>query len=261
VRIRGPVSGNCGSHEDWRIGMKLNLEWVKSLIGILALVNLVFAFGCGGGGDGAPPPRYAISGTVELSGGSASVIDVILTLSGDASATTQPDSSGCYSFSNLSGGNYSVTASLANYSFSPTSYSYAPLNSDQMNQGFRGFYLQISCRRSLPDYYVPGDTIRVTLVIDVDESNDPNAFIIKDYAPSGWTITSSSPAFNNFDSHTGEVKWVFYGRDVADMEITYEVSIPSSASGSNTFTGEVLYNDPQGNHTTKTISGDNTLGA
>ena len=114
---------------------------------------------------------------------------------------------------------------------------------------------QVSTSRNLPDDYTPGGTISVILRVDVDESNNPNGFIVKDNIPLGWEINSSNPD-NNFDSSTGEVKWVFYGDEVADMEITYGVDIPSSASGSKTFTGEVLYNDPQDNHITKTISGD-----
>jgi hypothetical protein len=118
---------------------------------------------------------------------------------------------------------------------------------------------QVSCSRNLPDSYTPGDTISVTIEVNVDESNNPNGFIIKDYVPSGWTIASSSPTYANFNSSTGEVKWVFYGSGVMDMEITYEVTIPPSAGGSRAFSGDVLYNDPQGSHITKTISGDATI--
>ncbi len=238
--------------------MEINYNWIKSLVCILIFITLSFNLGCGGG-DGGGETRNKLSGTITLSGGTGSVTDVILTLNGHSSRTTQPDSSGKFGFTNLSSGNYTVTPSLSNYSFTPSSYSYSSLNVAKTNQGFSGSYLQISVggSRNLPVNYSPGSSLNVTLT--VDESNGPNGFIIKDYIPSGWTVTSSTPAFSNFDSNTGEVKWVFFGSDIVDMEITYEVTIPPSASGSKTFSGEVLYNDLQGNHTTKTTSGDTTI--
>jgi hypothetical protein len=66
-------------------------------------------------GQAAPPPTtYSITGTVGI--GSATVA-----LSGTASASTFADSSGTFTFSNLVNGSYSVTPSLAGYTFSPTS--------------------------------------------------------------------------------------------------------------------------------------------
>jgi len=83
---------------------------------------------------------YTISGTVTLQGGGTGVTQVLLTLSGDASATTNPDANGNYSFSNLSEGNYTVTPSLNKYRFEPSSRSYNPLNSDQTGQDYTGIY-------------------------------------------------------------------------------------------------------------------------
>ena len=58
-----------------------------------------------------------ISGTVtgDVSSG------VLITLSGDYSESTTTDSSGSYSFTDLNDGNYTVTPSLAGYTFDPTS--------------------------------------------------------------------------------------------------------------------------------------------
>ncbi|KQC09913.1 MAG: hypothetical protein APR62_12995 [Smithella sp. SDB] len=63
--------------------------------------------------------RYSISGTV-----SGDVkYQVLVTLGGDGSATTKTDTSGNYTFSNLVAGNYTLTPSLAGYTFSPSSLS------------------------------------------------------------------------------------------------------------------------------------------
>jgi hypothetical protein len=60
---------------------------------------------------------HGISGTV---GGDAAS-GVTLTLSGSGSGTVVSDSSGQYSFANLSNGTYTVTPSLSGYTFSPAS--------------------------------------------------------------------------------------------------------------------------------------------
>ena len=66
---------------------------------------------------GWPLDHWAISGTVT----GAVQQGVTMTLSGTSSATTTTDGSGNYSFSDLSNGNYTVTPTLAGYTFSPTS--------------------------------------------------------------------------------------------------------------------------------------------
>ena len=81
---------------------------------------------------------YAISGKVTLSGGSSSVTEVLLTLSGDAYQTIHPDAEGNYAFPNLVAGNYTVTPSLATYVFTPDSIPYLPLNSNQTEQNYAG---------------------------------------------------------------------------------------------------------------------------
>ena len=62
-------------------------------------------------------PTYSISGTVS----GAVLSGVTITLSGAGSATTTTNASGNYSFSGLANGSYTVTPSLAGYTFSPTS--------------------------------------------------------------------------------------------------------------------------------------------
>jgi hypothetical protein len=65
--------------------------------------------------------QYSISGTVS----EAVKYPVLITLSGDGSATTWTDVNGNYTFSNIVNGSYTVTPSLDGYTFAPAS---APAN-------------------------------------------------------------------------------------------------------------------------------------
>src|SRR5207244_3363279 len=59
------------------------------------------------------------------------IAGVIVTLSGSSSGTTSTDSQGRYSFANLGGGgNYTVTPSSSNYSFSPANQTFNNLSVD-----------------------------------------------------------------------------------------------------------------------------------
>jgi hypothetical protein len=88
-----------------------------ALAASLASLALIAA-GCGGGSDGGgTPTTWAISGTVS---GAVSA-GVTVSLSGTATASTTTDASGNYAFSGLANGSYTVTPSLAGYSFAPSS--------------------------------------------------------------------------------------------------------------------------------------------
>jgi hypothetical protein len=61
-----------------------------------------------------------------------------VTLSGDSNLVTGIDSTGYYQFQNLSFGNYTVVASNDHYIFTPMSYIYSGLSSDENLQNFIG---------------------------------------------------------------------------------------------------------------------------
>jgi hypothetical protein len=69
--------------------------------------------------------------------GPFSLGDVIMTLSGAANRTTVTDSSGRYNFGNLLPGNYTVTLSKTNYTFSPPSASFI-VTTQNITQDFLG---------------------------------------------------------------------------------------------------------------------------
>jgi hypothetical protein len=102
------------------------LQRFYSLNIALIFLAMVIAHGLTGCGSSSsddpvvPPAIYTVSGSI--SGG---VDDsVTITLSGAASATTVSDTSGNYSFSDLAVGDYTLTPSIANYTFEPASINF-----------------------------------------------------------------------------------------------------------------------------------------
>jgi hypothetical protein len=102
----------------------------KIMNGSYALLVLFFAAGlimsCGGGAGGTGNTgntTYILSGTV------SGVVPqgVTITLSGAGTGTTTTSAGGTYSFAGLSNGYYTVTASRANYKFTPASQN-VPIN-------------------------------------------------------------------------------------------------------------------------------------
>ncbi|MEW6714128.1 MAG: S8 family serine peptidase, partial [Nitrospirota bacterium] len=76
-------------------------------------IDLLAAVGGGGG-------TFSISGTVTTGGGTP-MTGVTITLGGAGAGTTTTNASGNYSFTGLSNGTYTLTPSIAGYTFSPTS--------------------------------------------------------------------------------------------------------------------------------------------
>ena len=95
----------------------------KIMNGSYALLALFFAAGltmsCGGAGGGSSTgtTTYTLSGTVS----GAVPQGVTIALSGAGTGTTTTSAGGAYSFTGLANGYYTVTASRANYNFTPAS--------------------------------------------------------------------------------------------------------------------------------------------
>ena len=73
---------------------------------------------------------YEIGGRIADNGGTA-LSGVNVTLSGMQSGTTQTDANGNYSFALPANGNYTITPTLANHTFTPSRQSFNSLSSDQ----------------------------------------------------------------------------------------------------------------------------------
>ncbi|MCW5979419.1 MAG: SBBP repeat-containing protein [Bryobacteraceae bacterium] len=82
-------------------------------------------------------PVYKISGRIARANGTA-IAAVTLTLSGTQSKTTQTDSSGNYSFTGLTAGNYTIKPSRSGFSFTPASRAYTGLNANKTGVNFTG---------------------------------------------------------------------------------------------------------------------------
>jgi len=85
-----------------------------------------------------PIQTYTISGNVK--DGSNAAISCSVSLSGSSSAEVTTDANGFYQFTQLNAGNYTVTPSKAQYSFTPGSLTYSSLNANQTNQNFTGTF-------------------------------------------------------------------------------------------------------------------------
>ena len=117
----------------------------------------------------------------------------------------------------------------------------------------------VSLSRDMADSVTSGTDLEVTLSL-VKGDNPPNAVTITEYVPSGWTVTDSNPAYNGYDSVTGEIFWVFFTFDFYTRDITYAVTVPPAASGTGTFSGQYRYNHPDTSvATTETTSGDTNI--
>lgn len=83
-----------------------------------------------------PPLFYSIKGKIKDSDGKG-IAYVKVVLSGDKSAVYWTKENGCYEFTGLPGGNYTVTPNSAYCEgFEPTSRNYAPLDQDYEDQDF-----------------------------------------------------------------------------------------------------------------------------
>ena len=121
---------------------------------LVALVVGLAVAGCGGSSssDGGTPPAtttYTISGTV--SGATAAGVTVLL--SGTSSATTTTSGTGTYSFASLANGSYTITPSLAGYTFAPASSPVTVSGANVAGQNFTGSAISTSTWRLIASGY------------------------------------------------------------------------------------------------------------
>jgi phospholipase C len=100
------------------------IPWGQSVVLVVLMSSAILLSGCGGalGAPGSSPPPassqvFTISGNISGNG----VAGTTVVLSGAASANTTADSSGNYSFNNLSAGAYTVTPNNPSFTFTPPS--------------------------------------------------------------------------------------------------------------------------------------------
>ncbi len=115
----------------------------------------------------------------------------------------------------------------------------------------------VAAIRDLPDTANPGDSIQVTLTMDVTEGQEPTSIGLSEFVPSGWTVTAESPD-GDYSAENNKVNWLFsalFGLPVQDTTITYTIRIPQDADGSYTFSGTIDY----GGASNPSVGGDTTI--
>ena len=197
---------------------------------------------------------YSISGQVTLNGASLSGVE--MTLSGASSGNTTTDASGNYSFDNLGNGLYWGEANMAGYSFTPTQRTITISGASVTGQDFTALNTQVAADRYLPFCASAGTNFDVTIDINVDEANAPSGLIVNENLPSAWILNSASPIYDTYN--LGEIRWVFYGNNVMDRTISYNVSVPGTETDGavRSFGGDLKYVDPYGNDVVVQINGD-----
>lgn len=117
----------------------------------------------------------------------------------------------------------------------------------------------VSVTRILPPTAQPNSNLIVSLnLVILNESSKPSGVIIKEYVPKQWNLTSSNPNRDDFDSETGEIRWLLFGDTFYTRNLTYTISVPSNATGMVEFSGVMLYT-LEGNQVTRNITGSNTI--
>ena len=124
------------------------------------------AAGCGGGSS--TPTTYAISGTVTGAVSSG----VTMSLSGASTASTATAAGGSYSFAGLGNGSYTVTPSLAGYSFAPTSLPVTVSGASVTAQNFTATALTYSISGTVSGAALLGVAINVSGVTSAATTTD-----------------------------------------------------------------------------------------
>jgi hypothetical protein len=155
---------------------------------------------------------FTISGQVSVGGTGLS--GVAVNLSGGQTSAVTTDQAGNYSFANLpAGSNYTLTASRANYSFSPASIQVTNLSANQSNANFAATLLTytISGRITLGGTALNAVTVALSGTQNANTSTNASG----DYSftvPAGGNYTATpsnanhsftplSTSFNNLSSH------------------------------------------------------------
>ena len=132
------------------------------LMFLVVVGSLFSVLACGGGGGGSTPSpapgaggvnptTYSVSGRI-ASGSNVGLQGVAVAIMGQASSTTTTDSSGNYTFANLTAGTYTLTPALAGYNFSPTSGSFSLTSASATGLNFTSIVTTYPSTTLITDY-------------------------------------------------------------------------------------------------------------
>lgn len=166
---------------------------------ILAYIMTMFLSGCGGGSSSssssAPPATtFSISGTVS----GAIAAGVAIHLTGTATASTTTAAGGTYSFTGLSNGSYTVTPSLAGYTFNPISTIVTVSGANVSGKNFVATAAAntYSLSGTVTGPYVTGVTMTLSGAASgtVSTASD-GTYSFAALAPGSYTLTPSLPGY------------------------------------------------------------------
>jgi hypothetical protein len=99
---------------------------------------------------------------------------------------------------------------------------------------------KITITRDLPSIAYTDFNITVMLRMDVTEAKKPNALGLVEYFPAGWTVSNIS---NGGIKRNTSIEWLFSSltSPVQDTNVSYTLTVPSTANGMYNFSGQFNY--------------------
>ena len=158
----------------------------------LALLLVALA-GCGGGGGGdTPAATYQISGTVS----GAAAVTVTLTSSSITPRTATTAAGGGYAFATLAPGSYTVTPSLAGFTFVPESITVVVASADRAGQDFTAHQVVAGSRTisgTLTGPTISGVTVTLGGAASATTTSDATGhFAFADLAAGAYVVSPSA---------------------------------------------------------------------
>ncbi len=104
-----------------------------------------------------------------------------------------------------------------------------------------GLYGSLMVTRGLPGSAPAGSEFEVTLAVNIDESNRPPFYFLKEYVPQGVYVTDFGGA--SYDPATGMLRWFVAESRYHDThveDITYTYRAVSDTAGTYNFTGQIV---------------------
>ena len=214
-----------------------------------------------------PAPTYSIAGTVTLSG-SGALAGVTMTLKGTHTTATTTDASGNYTFTGLANGSYTVSPSLAGYTFNPASTSVTINGANATSYNFTA----TQTPTSTPTYSIsgtvtlsgggalPGVTVTLSGAGSGTATTDSSGnYIFSNLANGSYTLT---PRLSGYTfSQTSSTK-IVSGASIPGVNFVANYGSPNHISGvaaaGAPIVGTVTIKDSQGNVKTVQIAANGT---
>lgn len=213
------------------------------ILGLLMLALLI-AGGCGRSVDAPIPVFYTISGTVTVGG--AALPNVTITLSGGATGTTTTDESGNYSFTGLLNGDYTVTPSLTDYTFNPSSLNATIDAADITGQDFAAtlalpFFagLYNDGTKNIPCIWTIGDEETTLTALPIPEGDNYGGVAVSPTVTSGNTVYAAGYWSDGENGHP--CYWTVNGEETNRIDLPYAPGADDGYAVSIAVSGDTVY--------------------